>query len=250
MKHSLQLMLGPVIFLGVASCINPAPNNPDEVRRTWDAAQVYVWVDEDFSVFGLMGDETTQARLARIPQNQRFATLVFIHGCNGLYMPEWSFLNSLAKEGFAIVAPDSFAREFRTSLCGSQNASNLGAWTNSVRFSEIRFAAEQLREARWADRDNLFLMGHSEGGTYVAAYRGDEFKARIVTGDDCGIGLSYPAATLVVYSTRDYWVRNMNCIGAKKMLSIDSAVHDVTIFQEAQRAIREFLIEMRGSTQN
>jgi len=232
-------------LLAVSACVTPLPNDPDELRRTWDQAEIRLDLGGDLAVFGRLADPRTKAVLARIPAGRKLPVVVYLHGCAGL---KWSrgeaFFERLARAGYVLVAPDSFARSYRPKMCGSANA-----WKDAVRNSEIRFAAEQLAGLPWADQDKLVLMGHSEGGEIVAAYPGEEFKARIVSAAFCWRGIDSPGETLAISVAKDYWVKHEYCRDAANKLVIDGSTqrHWPFNYPEVEAAVHAFLAARLGA---
>ena len=180
---------------------NSSPNLAEaiaEVQRTWDAAQVLVILEQlDVFANGTLRGVDTQARLSHIPAGTKLPTILYLHGCDGLFWHNKFVFKMLAREGYALVATDSFAREHRPEPCQG------GGLTFELRNEEIRYAIEQFRKLPWVDQEHLFLMGHSEGGWVAAAYAGDEFRARIVSGNTCSNGLTDSIPTLATWSRRD-----------------------------------------------
>jgi hypothetical protein len=76
-----------------------------------------------------------------------------------------------------------------------------------MRQEEIEHALKSLQAAPGADERNLFLMGHSEGGTAVVGWQGTGFKARIISGSRCRQGLSAPPTipVIVIAFAHDPW---------------------------------------------
>ncbi len=58
---------------------------------------------------------------------------------------------------------------------------------NDLRPAEAEFAIKKLQEKVWADKDNIFLMGHSEGGAGAFLTIESGFKGVIVSGFSCGV---------------------------------------------------------------
>lgn len=50
---------------------------------------------------------------------------------------------------------------------------------------EIRYALEQVHKSTWADANNVFLMGHSEGGQAAARNRLPDFRGIIISSWTC-----------------------------------------------------------------
>ena len=167
-----------------------------EVQRTWNRA-VVAFVLNGVGTLGRMNAPHVQEKLVKFPPGVKLPTIIFIHGCNGFAGQE-SFFGKLARWGFAVIVPDSFARTGRVATCGSGMA-------RPLRQEEIRYAVAQARLSPWVDADNLILMGHSEGGDVVTNFGGDGFKARVVSGTGC-VGVSDSSPLLVVNSAGDIWL--------------------------------------------
>lgn len=86
--------------------------------------------------------------------------------------------------------PDSFARRHRLRNCDPRSyRTGLFPEARRMRQEEIEHALAMIQSSPWADRKNLFLMGHSEGGAAVAGWRGDGFRALIISGHRCRAGV-------------------------------------------------------------
>ena len=212
-----------------------------ELARTWDQAGVQIELtDTGYRAFGRMGDDRLHERLAVMPAGTRLPTIIYVHGCNGL---DWgrgaSLFGRLRRAGYALIAPDSFARHHRPRMCHAQDE-----WTDAIRLGEIRHAAEQARWLPWVDADNLFLIGHSEGAMYVAAYEGDEFKARVAAANTCsrGVNGAETSPLLVTWSDHDRrrGPRDL-CDDATERLVIEGTAHWVLTQPEVRRAVQAFL---------
>ena len=141
----------------------------------------------------------------------KYPTVLYLHGCQGLR--GLTPLRAMARRGFAVVAPDSFARRFRPRQC--RVGSRSGGWNVYVygfRATEISYALHRFRRLGWIDRRRLFLVGVSEGGLAAAQFRGREFRARVIAewtcqGADLVRGLAAPASepVLAVVRANDPW---------------------------------------------
>ena len=92
----------------------------------------------------------------------KFPAVIYMHGCTGF--GDTRLLETLARAGFVVIAPDSMARRYRPLQCdpktrtGGQNL-----FVYDFRQAEISYALERIRSLDWVDRDGLFLVGVSEG---------------------------------------------------------------------------------------
>ena len=230
----------------------------DEARRTFDSAYFMIRIGDAF-IEGRMSDEFVQGKLARLKKKRR--TVIFSHGCAGLGRGNLRYMRQLARAGYAVVAPDSFARRYRPETCNpSRHRGIKGAphrRVNQMRQEEIHHAAYRVRRVRWADRKNLFLMGHSQGGTAVAAYEGDGFKAHVISGSVCWRGVRSPRGTpiLALYSEDDPWRRNRpadSCLRKAKARGVnmefhlfEGRAHNLSRNETARRLILDFLARHR-----
>ncbi|MCY3825525.1 MAG: dienelactone hydrolase family protein [Nitrospinae bacterium] len=202
-----------------------------------------------------MSDEFVQRKLAGLEKKR--STVVFAHGCRGLGRGNLRYMRLLAEEGYAVIAPDSFARRYRPETCDPSRRRGIkGAphrRVNQMRQEEIHHADYRLRRIRWVDRKNLFLMGHSQGGTAVAAYEGDGFKAHVISGSVCWRGVRSPRETpiLALYSEDDPWRRNRpadSCLRRARRRGVnmefhlfEGRAHNLSRNKRARRLILDFL---------
>lgn len=174
----------PLLVLAACGAVSPSDSRSD-LARTWDGATL---------VLPPLGG--TPIQLARMDQSafgdpasargaaRRLPTVIYLHGCTGL--GDLDFLKRLAAAGFAVIAPDSFARRYRPLQCDPKSKTGgHNLFVYEFRLAEIAFAVQRAVELAWVDRRNLFLIGSSEGGVAAALYRGDEFNARVIAQWTC-----------------------------------------------------------------
>ena len=237
-KAAVRGLIAACAVLSLGACANMTANKPEEVRRTWDHAVVLMKDDTLGVIAGRMTNPGIAWAMAKLEEeHSKRPVVVYLHGCTGLYWNEAPRLfQDLAERGYIVVAPDSFARDYRPQQCGAQNR-----WTAAARFAEIRFAREQLRDLDWADQRYIFLVGGSEGGYYAGAYGGDGFKGRIIMSAPCWVGRSDMSNTLAVWSRRDPWMQGIDCAQADRKVVLDSAEHNVLLLDETAEAVFSFL---------
>jgi dienelactone hydrolase len=149
--------------------------------------------------------------LAAFQATRGFPTVIYMHGCTGLSVI--GFLEQIASAGFVVVAPDSMARRYRPLQCNPWNHGPTGnLFVFDFRLAELSYALQQLRGLDWVDRDNLYLVGVSEGGVAAAIYRGDDVRARVILQWDCqgpavmrGIAAPPQTPVLTMLRTGDPW---------------------------------------------
>lgn len=237
-KAAVRSLIAAFAVLSLDACANMTANKPEEVRRTWDRAVVLMKDDTLGVIAGRMTNPGIAWAMAKLEEeHSKRPVVVYLHGCTGLYWNEAPRLfQDLAERGYIVVAPDSFARDYRPQQCGAQNR-----WTAAARFAEIRFARERLRHLDWADQRYIFLVGGSEGGYYAGAYGGGGFKGRIIMSAPCWVGRSDMSNTLAVWSRRDPWMQGIDCAQADRKVVLDSAEHNVLLLDETAEAVFSFL---------
>ena len=229
------------LFLVVAGCAALNPSSEADIATTWTQSRVY------------LPGVSSYMRPADVPiAQQKFPTVVYLHGCTGLMPGDMRWARTLTSAGYIVIAPDSFARSHRWSNCDPKTY--LGGRFPAaamMRQEEIEYALKMLHAEPWADTQNLFLMGHSEGGAAVARWPEGGFKAQIISGNRCRDGLAAPAKSpvLVIAFVHDPWDGNYRRTCAMRFGGRESASelllpgsgHDTSQSQEAQRAVLDFL---------
>ncbi|BBK41749.1 hypothetical protein STVA_17690 [Allostella vacuolata] len=116
--------------------------------------------------------------------SRTWPAVIFLHGCTGFSgaKSQAQYPPALARAGFAVFVPDSFARgPARQPVCG-----NVRSDTIALRHAEVESTLAHIRRLPWVDQKNLFLAGHSEGGIATAMYDGGEvFRAYFIAGWSC-----------------------------------------------------------------
>lgn len=255
-RYFVFILILVCLFLpGCAERLDPKTLDlADEARRTFDSAYFMIRIQDEF-IEGRMNEGFVQAKLAGLRKNR--STVVFAHGCAGLGRGNLRYMRLLAQAGYAVIAPDSFARRYRPETCDpSRHRGIKGAphrRVNRMRQEEIHHAVYRVRRIRWADKKNLFLMGHSQGGTAAAAYEGNEFSAHVIVGSTCWRGVWMPLGTpaLTLYSKDDPWRGNRAadlCLrrGESRGVNMEfhlfeGRAHNLSRNKRARRLILDFL---------
>jgi dienelactone hydrolase len=148
-----------------------------DISKSWDRAVVYV------------PSNFFPKTPATVKSDSPTPVVLLMHGCAGIDAHEKKWAETLSRQGFIVVMPDSFAIANRPRNCDpSSHTANLGLVpVNDLRPAEVSYAMAQLKEQPWADKDKVFLMGHSEGA--MAAYLTPEsgFRAIVLSGFPCAI---------------------------------------------------------------
>jgi len=195
--------------LALASCASGLPSGDADIVRTWQQALI-VLPPADPGAAPLMVRNSSSAHerhMRRLPPRTRYPTVVFMHGCTGI--GNIAFLEELGRLGFAVIAPDSFARRFRPLQCepGTQRGGR-NLFVYDFRSAELTYALGRLPELPWVDLDDLFLIGASEGGVTAALFRADVFNARVIvqwtcTGAPLVAGIDAPLRTPILAIVRE-----------------------------------------------
>jgi dienelactone hydrolase len=207
--------LGWCIVLGLSFLVpvTDAFGAENDLQRTWIHARVAALYPDGMGIaYFRMTAKGGKAFFERyeVPPTP---VVVYMHGCTGFSADDRKVIKQIAEAGFVVVAPDSMARTYRPRQCSSRSKKG-GAhpFVFDFRQAEINYALDNLWQQPWVDWDNLFLIGVSEGGLATAHYRGDYFRARVITQWTCNgaplvQGISAPADTpiLSVVQKNDPW---------------------------------------------
>ena len=232
-----------------------------DIGRTFDAAVVALpGLEGGNEVLARIGSSELAQYMARAGARS-FPTVLFLHGCDGLnnLVP----LRALARRGFAVLAPDSFARRFRPLQCDPRaRTGGRNLYVFDFRAAEISYALHRMRRLAWVDRERLFLLGVSEGGLAAAQYRGDDFRARVIAEWTCngaalvrGLAAPEDEPVLAVVRAGDPWYNRAAARGLQagdcgsylgqrprsRSLVLQGQGHDVMGDAQGIGAILEFL---------
>jgi poly(3-hydroxybutyrate) depolymerase len=179
MKAILRLAIITLTFAFSAAAptafAQTADNQGKGVAMSWEKAQVFV------------PDMFFKTTPNKVTGNKPMPVVIYLHGCTGIdpnHDVRWGeFIKGL---GYIAVLPDSMARPGRKSNCDPRTK-RTGAFpqAHAMRMEEIRYALEQVKKSAWADTNNIFLMGHSEGGHAAAGNRLADFRGIIISGWTC-----------------------------------------------------------------
>ena len=211
--HAARETFTVVVFALLLVLPGPLAATPDDadLQRTWQRASVIV-PGESGLVRGWIED--IHSRLETTPPPR--PTVIYLHGCAGLGRISHDAARVLAGAGYAVIMPDSFARENKPRSCDA--ARQVGGFHREVlgwRQAEANLAIRQARRLAWVDPDNIFLWGFSEGGITTATVTGEPVNARIIEGWTCHSGwheyrgLEAPSneSVLALLGDEDPWFR-------------------------------------------
>ena len=212
-RRGARNALIPSVLGLLAALIGPLPASAEDadLLRTWQRASVIV-PGEDGLIRGWIEDIDE-----RLPETvPPHPTVIYLHGCAGLGRISHDAAKLLAETGYAVIMPDSFAREHKPKSCDpARVVGGLHRGVLAWRQAEANQAIRKARRLAWVDPDNVFLWGFSEGGTTAATVTGEPVNARIVEGWTCHAGwgeyrgLDAPAAepVLALLGAEDPWFR-------------------------------------------
>ena len=106
---------------------------------------------------------------------------------------DYGYADWVTQAGYIFVAPDSYGFKNRPSF-SSPVPKDLYERVHDIRQAEVAQAAQSLVGQGFADTDEMYLLGVSEGAMAAARYAGKEFKGRLVLSWSCepGYFTDYP----------------------------------------------------------
>lgn len=242
-------------------------NAPDELARTWDGAIVaipknYFKLDlaQATPAIGAGPMKNVARDLTKIPGEIKIPLVIYLHGCGGFGYAGRADIDFLVSNGYAIIAPDSFSRKYKPKSCDPKTyKGGFHRGVLSFRLAEAKYAHEKAKALPWVDKQNIFMMGFSEGGLTSAQYDRGGLAGRIILGWTCNHswpeyrGISGPRGEpiLAVVASKDPWFINYrdtwgDCgamASGRKIESIivDASLHHVQSIPDIQKKILQFL---------
>ncbi len=203
------------VFTPAAEMTEADWSDPAEMRRAWDAA--IVRVPAGAGRFTL----STTAQLAAATPDGRMPTVIYLHGCSGIWQGTYRRVEFLAANGFLVIAPASMARlKYPLSCDPAAHRGGFYRPTLAMRQFDAGYAIARARTLPQVDPDNIFLVGLSQGAIATATFRAanpaQKPRARVVEGWTCHAGwpeyagIAAPAdePVLTLVAARDPWFRN------------------------------------------
>ena len=234
-----------------------------DVARSVDNAMVYLPQGAQEPISGRLSSPEIALELAKVDSAAPLATLIYMHGCTGL--GDFDLLRAIAQRGFAVVAPDSFARRYRPMQCDPKaRTGGRNVFVFDFRMTEVSYALHRLRQLPWVDRSRMFLAGTSEGGVAAALYRGDDFRARVIAQWTChgaplvrGLAAPPDEPVLALVRADDPWYDPRRTVGqrgdcgaymqgrprSQSVILRNGPGHNVFDDPQALRQVLEFLTE-------
>ena len=238
--------------------------DPVELERTWQAALVRIPKLNRGYI------KTTIKKLAKknSPVEGVWPTVIYLHGCTGIWDGTYARINFLAKNGYAVIAPTSFARKKYPISCEpSTHKGGLYRPTLIMRQNDAGHAIAKAKTLPWVNKADVFLMGLSQGGITTATFSSQlpihTVKARIVEGWTCNAGwgeyrgINAPASepVLTLVASKDPWFQNswnrgsceafLNKLNGSKSVVFSkgflSTQHELLNYRKPKKTVLEFI---------
>ena len=240
-----------------------------EMERAWLAARVRIPKPGGGYVRTTMGELNSGSRtIAGV-----WPTVIYLHGCTGVWSGTYTRIDFLARNGYAVIAPVSFARQKYPRSCSPErHEGGFYRPTLYMRQNDAGYAIAQARTLQWVDGDNVFLTGLSQGGittaTFFSTSPEKSVRARIVEGWTChagwpeyrGINAPEGEPVLTLVGSQDPWFQDRwtkgNCTkfidpsnGSRSVVYSSgylSTRHELLESSEVQETVLEFLEQHRS----
>jgi dienelactone hydrolase len=159
-------------------------HSPDELDRAWQQSVVRIPHEKSISQTSMRDIEAKHFPEIALP------VIIYLHGCTGHIAGSIQRMEWLAKHGFIVIGPDSLARKKYPQSCDPYSfRGGLYRETLIMRQQDALYAVKQARSLDWVDADNIFIVGHSEGGITAATMTSDSdehrVNARVIEGWTC-----------------------------------------------------------------
>ena len=130
------------IFTPAFEMSNNDWNNTAELERVWQAGLVRIPIVNDGYV------ETTVADLSNFQSSliTTLPTVIYLHGCSGIWAGTIRRIDFLARNGFAVIAPPSMTRKKYAKSCEPENH-RAGLYRNVLRIRQAD-AEYAIRKAK------------------------------------------------------------------------------------------------------
>ena len=180
-----------VLIAGDAAWADQATDSA-ELERTWLAAKVFLpkgAFQRDVPFPSDVRDLPDLSALETKARGTRLPVVIYMHACAGFGGDGYDTARFLVGEGYAVLAPDSFAREHKPVSCDPDKlVGSLHRDAVTFRVAEAIHAIRKTRGFRWVDQERFFLMGWSEGAIATAKLSGEPVTARVIEGWHCQAG--------------------------------------------------------------
>ncbi len=190
-------------------------SSPNELHRTWQAALVRIPRNQQ-----VFAGQISDLPLEGVSVEKQLPTVIYLHGCSGIWWGTYIRLDFFAENGFAVIAPTSFARAKYPKSCDPvTKRAGLYRETLKMRQYDALNAIKNAKQLAWVDSRNIFLVGFSEGGITSATVSTDfdsGVNARVIEGWTChaewseyrGISVSSSEPVLALVADQDPWFQD------------------------------------------
>ena len=231
-------------------------NDPAELERVWQAALVRIPKPDG----GFIATTVTELHAHDLEESGKFPTVIYLHGCYGLWSGTYTRIDFLASNGYAVIAPPSMARKKYSKSCEPvQIQGGFYRGVLKIRQADAGYVIEKAKTLPWVDANRVFLVGLSEGGITTATFRSDSkgasVRARVVEGWSCqsgwreykGVNAPEGEPVLALLGAKDPWFQNPynrgDCTGfIKKRQDGSKSV----VYTEGDLSHRHMLMEDEG----
>jgi dienelactone hydrolase len=235
MTRFILLLIGSITYANLAFA-------QWDISKSWENAQVQV-----------PGSFFTKS-VVNVSTDKPLPTVILMHGCTGIHQQDITLARDLTSQGFIVVMPDSLAIPKRVINCNVKtNTPHLRLVpVENIRPEEIKYAVKQLQQLSWADKNNIFLIGHSEGAMGASIVREAGLSGIIISGFTCFFGIhAYPdTPVLAINFEKDPWlskISNRQCKDAwgdrtnAQQIILPGAGHDTYNLPFVKQEIVSFL---------
>lgn len=227
-----------------------------DVDLSWAEASVFVFDHPEIK-------KTNQLNELR----DRLPVVIYLHGCTGINEDAFRWGSYISSLGFIVILPNSMARVGRVPNCDAKLKRGTSAFplAKAYRQEEISYALIKAMNSPWAQRKNIFLMGHSEGGIAAAQSSYSQFAGIIISGATCtnrenpvydGIFAPPNMPVLAVASIQDSWHENRPAVRGRcadkaqgrlffEQVDLPGSRHPTSVSPAAREAVKKFLTKYR-----
>lgn len=227
-------------------------DNPEELERVWQAALVRIPRAEGMYISSTINSLSAED----LESIQKLPTVIYMHGCSGVWEGTIRRINFLAEHGFVVIAPVSFSRKKYPQSC-DPNSKQAGMYrgTLKMRQNDAGYAIAKAKSLSWVDPEHVFLMGLSQGGVTTATFFSKDkrasVKARVVEGWTCqtpwseyrGIKAPKSEPVLTLVASNDPWFQKpWNSGSCKEFLNKSNGSRSV-VFTKGKLSNQHELLE-------
>jgi|LakMenEpi03Aug12_release.lakeMendotaPanAssembly.Ray.scaffolds.fasta_scaffold283910_3 dienelactone hydrolase len=212
-----------------------------DISESWKAVKVFV------------PDESNSISIDKLINKNPKNVVIYLHGCGGIGADELNWAKYLKDNGYFVALPDSLAIPNRKRNCepGSSKRNAHNVPVGPLRVLEARYAFDQI--SKIASVENIFLMGHSEGGAVILMTPLMKFSAVVSIGSFCSgpkVNVSKEVPLLLINYEFDPWFKDIvNLCQDKtshrnentKLIILSGLGHEASTNQEARNSVLEFL---------